>query len=74
MNRWSEIHKKPSSVGANRGLSRLVRELKRQEAEFRNESTKPENTQSHRLGQCTCPPATKASVPGQRRRRRAQKP
>jgi hypothetical protein len=75
MNRWSELHRKAQSVGANRGLSRLLRDLKRQEAEFRNESVDHESTRTHRHDRCGC--TTDAAPSGRQirqSRRRTRKP
>lgn len=47
MSRWREIHRPD---GNNKGLKRFLKELKRQEAEFRNSNTPLERTKAYRLG------------------------
>ena len=60
MSRWAELHDKTQTGNAkragtfNKGLRRFLKELKRQEAEFRAENVKHVNTRAHRVGRCTC--------------------
>lgn len=58
MSRWSELHN-PAESGngkragtANKGLRRVLVNLKRNEAEFRSDNTPHERTRAHRMHKC----------------------
>jgi hypothetical protein len=59
MSRWVEIHSPATSgnkdhKGTNQGLRRVLANLKRNEAEFRNTNTPHDRTRAHRLNRCDC--------------------
>lgn len=51
---YRERHPKIFTGAPNRGVARLLKEVKRTEAEDRNARTPHSRTKKHRLGTCGC--------------------